>query len=90
MLKAQNHYYERCRPVYKDRAVNSGYDDFNAHYNGNAIFYIISENGGNNEGHYDPMPEVWQDWTLVMTDEYGYGKLDFLSKTMCIEPIWSC
>ncbi|CAG9329841.1 unnamed protein product [Blepharisma stoltei] len=81
MFEAHNHYYERCTPIYKDRVVKSEYDDFNTHYNANATLYIISGNGGNNEGHNDPIPEVWQDWTLVMTDEYGYGKLDVLNKT---------
>ncbi|CAG9333051.1 unnamed protein product [Blepharisma stoltei] len=81
MFEAHNHYYERCTPIYKNAPIKSEYDDFNTHYNANATLYIITGNGGNNEGHNDPVPEVWQEWTLFMTEEYGYGKLEVFNKT---------
>lgn len=82
-FQAHVHYYERNLPIYKNKTVASEFDrvEQNYHYNAQAPVYITTGNAGNEDGHNSPNPVTRQLWSQVLSQEYGFGRVEVFNKT---------
>jgi acid phosphatase type 7 len=80
-LQAHVHQYERNTPIYNNQTVKSELDTEHSHFNPKATIYITNGNAGNVCGHNDPLSSTPQNWSLVRTEEFGYGRLVVHNKT---------
>ena len=83
VLAAHVHHYERQKPIYKNLTVESSKDEKHLHVNAKAPIHIISGSAGNKHKRNDPISNTPDDWSVFMSQDYGFGRLTVLN-TSCL------
>lgn len=75
ILAAHVHHYERQAPIYKNMTMPSEKNDTHFYLNPKAPIHIISGNAGNKLERNDPQSDTPDDWSVFMSEDYGFGRL---------------
>jgi predicted MPP superfamily phosphohydrolase len=81
VLSAHIHHYERQKPIYKNLTVESLKDEKHLHVNAKAPIHIISGSAGNKHKRNDPVSKTPDDWSVFMSQDYGFGRLTVLNSS---------
>mmetsp|Transcript_12097 Transcript_12097/g.23024 ORF Transcript_12097/g.23024 Transcript_12097/m.23024 type:complete len:443 (+) Transcript_12097:3-1331(+) len=75
------HNYQRSAPVFNNATIHSEFDSDHIHINPRAPIHIVTGNAGNNHGYDDKISRTPSEWSLCISQSYGYGHLHVYNRT---------
>ena len=81
VLAAHVHHYERQAPIYRNLTMPSEKNDTHFYLNPTAPIHIISGNAGNHLQRNDPYSLTPDDWSVFMSQDYGFGRLIVMNRS---------